>query len=405
MYTLLRNKLDGLKRGVRDFTQELISTPSTTYHEGAVAAKIERKLTELGYDRVFRDDSGNVVGILLGREAAPTMLLTSHMDTVDADRNQTWESDPLAGNIKDGKIYGLGAADCKGGLAAQMYAGALLKRSLLPLQGNLVFAATVAEGNGCSTGIRQFLKKTISDIGLSPTYAVLGEPTNLGLFYGHDGWVQIELKLNGSNPFHVNDAVSALMDSFQEEDAASGATSETDSPRFQDITERGERSATITLNRRMNNTDEVEDVLHQIRRDARLVARDPDTSIQVQVRQGTEKMYNGRTELVRHSSSGWSIDPYDPLVVRAQQSLAAAGTRVHPGRWELGRFGMGTAGSLLSKEFNVPTVGFGPGAEELAHACNEYVEIDKLEEAVYGTAVIAQGLIGIPVYGWTSDEI
>jgi len=405
MYTLLRNKLDGLKRGVRDFTQDLISTASTTFHEQDVAAKIERKLIELGYDRVFRDDFGNVVGILLGREAAPTMLLTSHMDTVEADRNQTWESDPLAANVRDGKIYGLGAADCKGGLAAQMYAGALLKRSLLPLQGNLVFAATVAEGNGCSTGIRQFMRKTVSDIGLSPTYAVLGEPTNLGLYYGHDGWVQIELKLNGSNPFHVNDAVSALMDSFQEEDAETGATSETDSSRFQDITERGQRSATITLNRRMNNTDEVEDVLHQIRRDARLVARDPDTSIQVQVRQGTEKMYNGRTELVRHSSSGWSIDPYDPLVVRAQQSLAAAGTRVHPGRWELGRFGMGTAGSLLSKEFNVPTVGFGPGAEELAHACNEYVEIDKLEEAVYGTAVIAQGLIGIPVYGWTSDEI
>ncbi len=66
---------------------------------------------------------------------------------------------------------------------------------------------------------------------------------------------------------------------------------------------------------------------------------------------------------------------------------------------------MGTAGSVLTRDFKVPTMGYGPGHEELAHADNESVEIGKIHEAVYGTASIVHSLIGVPVCGWTSDEI
>ena len=79
--------------------------------------------------------------------------------------------------------------------------------------------------------------------------------------------------------------------------------------------------------------------------------------------------------------------------------------RGRPGKWQLGRSGMGTAGGVLVKEFDVPTIGYGPGLEEQAHAADECVEMDKLAEAVYGTALIAHSLIGVPVFGWTCDEI
>ena len=76
-----------------------------------------------------------------------------------------------------------------------------------------------------------------------------------------------------------------------------------------------------------------------------------------------------------------------------------------PDKWKLGSLGMGTAGSVLLNEFKVPVVGYGPGAIEQAHATDEYVELEKISEAVYGTALIAHGIAGIPVCGWTLDEI
>ncbi|HUX22838.1 MAG TPA: M20/M25/M40 family metallo-hydrolase, partial [Spirochaetia bacterium] len=161
MYTILQKKLNGLKDELGDFTRGLIATESVTYNEGAIAGKIRDRLLALGYDKVLQDEFGNVVGILYGREASPTVLLTSHMDTVAIDPSQRWEDSPLSARVENGRIYGLGAADCKGGLAAQVCAAALLKRSLLPLRGNMVFAATSAEANGIGVGIRGFLEKTL----------------------------------------------------------------------------------------------------------------------------------------------------------------------------------------------------------------------------------------------------
>jgi acetylornithine deacetylase/succinyl-diaminopimelate desuccinylase-like protein len=64
---------------------------------------------------------------------------------------------------------------------------------------------------------------------------------------------------------------------------------------------------------------------------------------------------------------------------------------------------MGTAGSILTKRFNIPTIGYGPGLEEAAHSENEYVETDKITEAILGTSSIVHSLVGVPVFGWTAD--
>jgi len=66
---------------------------------------------------------------------------------------------------------------------------------------------------------------------------------------------------------------------------------------------------------------------------------------------------------------------------------------------------MGTAGGVLTRDFNIATVGYGPGEEAMAHSPNESIDLNKLSECVYGTAAIVHSLIGIPVFGWTSDEI
>jgi acetylornithine deacetylase/succinyl-diaminopimelate desuccinylase-like protein len=121
--------------------------------------------------------------------------------------------------------------------------------------------------------------------------------------------------------------------------------------------------------------------------------------------QESQRLYNGRTTVVKRVAHAWSIDPYHPLMERARQSLMAAGSEVSVGTWNMSRLGMGTAGGVLVNEFKVPTIGYGPGDEAAVHTDHETVRTDRLVEAVYGTAVIAHALVGIPVCGWTVDEI
>lgn len=400
MYTILRNKNEGLQRDVLAFAEALVRTPSVTGDEAKVAELVESKMREIGYDKVFRDEADNVVGVMIGREADPTMLLNCHLDTVKPSG-----SNPA--HIENGKLFGTGAADCKGGLAAQVFTGALLRRSLLPLRGNLVVAATVAEENGCSAGVRALMGRTLPALGMKPTFAILGEPTGLGLYYGHDGWMEMDVTVAGPNPFHVEDAAKAIFADLSAGENGSRPQLEEAfiaRPRYESVG--GCRRATIPVTRRLGFGEDAGNVMSQFRHDAVLVAQASGAvAVDVAVRKETRRLHNGYTTTVQHIAHAWAIDPFHPLMTRARQSLAAADCEVRPGKWELGRLGMGTAGSVLVQDFDVPVIGYGPGLEEQAHAAGEFVETAKITEAVYGTTAVVHGLIGIPVSGWTSDEI
>ena len=404
MYNLLKGKNEGLKEDLVAFTQKLIRTPSTSLGESGVASLVENELKQVQCDKVFRDDVGNVVGLVLGREAEPTVLLNCHMDTIPVSQESLWKESPVSGSITNGQIYGIGAADCKGGLAAHVYTAALLKRSLLPLRGNLVVAATVAEENGCSIGVRHLMEKTLPELNLKPSYAILGEPTGLGLYYGHDGWIEMDIQVEGNNPFLVDDAANAIFDEYS--NRRDNETSSVTLRRPQFRNDGGRRQATIQMNRRLRPSENVSAIVTQTKHEAAMAAQATGTvAVAVAVRQEKQKLYTGQSTMVRHVVNAWTTDPFHVLMERARQALSAAGCSVRPGKWSLDRIGMGTAGSVLTNEFHVPTIGYGPGTELMAHAVDESVSIDNLSEAVYGTAAIAHGLIGIPVFGWTADEI
>jgi len=161
MYELLKNKMDGLRQDMVGFAQDLLQTRSPSGDEAKAAALVVDQMHTLGYDQVESDELGNVVGVLHGVEEGPTLMLASHLDTVGTGDLNTWDTSPWSGRIEGGRLHGLGAADCKGGLAAQVFAAGLLKRALLPLRGNLVVAATVSEENGISIGIRRLLAHTL----------------------------------------------------------------------------------------------------------------------------------------------------------------------------------------------------------------------------------------------------
>ena len=229
-------------------------------------------------------------------------------------------------------LHGVGASDCKAGLAAQIYAGALLKRALLPLRGNLVVAATVSEERGGSPGLRHLLRETLPSLDVQPDYAVLGEPTALSLYYGHDGSATFEVLIEGPGHFQVHDATHAVFANFRGQFSRSpepGAYEHQSmrEPRFQQVPGfivRGDQPLPPAA--RTERCGMMEQIKHEARSAAAWVAR---VAVDVVVRREEHQLYTKRTTILEQRVEPWSLDPFHPLVTRARQALAAAGCRSH----------------------------------------------------------------------------
>ena len=125
-----------------ELTQKLVQTPGLSGAEGEVADRVEDAMNALGFCSVFRDALGNVIGFI-GPEAETTALLfDAHMDVVPAAGE--WRMDPFGGEIMDGRLYGRGSTDTKGGLAAAICGAAAAAKSGR-LSRQVAVSATVLE--------------------------------------------------------------------------------------------------------------------------------------------------------------------------------------------------------------------------------------------------------------------
>lgn len=128
----------------------------------------------------------SVVGVVRGTGGGKSIMLNGHIDTVTT---ASYEGEPLSGAIRDGKLYGRGAADMKCGVAAIMIALAEAKKS--PLKGDVIFTG-VADEEDLSIGTEQVLQA-----GWRADAAMVCEPTNEDLIVGHKGFIWFEVNIHG----------------------------------------------------------------------------------------------------------------------------------------------------------------------------------------------------------------
>ncbi|KAI1505051.1 tryptophan synthase beta subunit-like PLP-dependent enzyme [Biscogniauxia marginata] len=128
----------------------------------------------------------SVVGVVRGHGNGKSLMFNGHIDTVSVSG---YEGDPLSGHIKDGKLYGRGSADMKGGVAAALVA--LARSKDLGLQGDVIFAG-VADEEAESIGTEQVLQA-----GWRADAAIVNEPTNLEIIHSHKGFVWLEVDIFG----------------------------------------------------------------------------------------------------------------------------------------------------------------------------------------------------------------
>ena len=116
-------------RRFRDYSADTLSTivkiPSFSGKEEAVCRKIDSLCREAGFDEVRFDGLGSVIARV--GKGPRTLAIDAHVDTVGVGDPARWETDPFSGLIHDGRVLGRGTSDQKGGAAAMISAGRILK--------------------------------------------------------------------------------------------------------------------------------------------------------------------------------------------------------------------------------------------------------------------------------------
>lgn len=134
----------------------------------------------------------SVLGRLAGSGSGRSLMLNAHMDTVGI----AGMDEPLSGDVRDGRLYGRGSYDMKGGLAAIMMAGKVLAASGTPLPGSLLVAG-VADEEVASGGTMEILAAVGEGRYGTVDGAIVTEPTQLELCLAHKGFVWLEIEVSG----------------------------------------------------------------------------------------------------------------------------------------------------------------------------------------------------------------
>lgn len=183
-----------------DLACRLIERSSLTPDDAGCCGLIGERLARLGF-RLEYIDSGGVTNLwaTLG-SGAPLMILAGHTDVVPTGPLELWHSNPFKPEVRDGLLYGRGAADMKSGLAAMVCA---VERLLAggPLRGTLAFLITSDEEGAARHGTRHVVQQ-LQQRGIKPDYAIVGEASSnlrLGdrIVVGRRGSLGCNLKVLG----------------------------------------------------------------------------------------------------------------------------------------------------------------------------------------------------------------
>ncbi len=144
-----------------------------------------------GYPPLSYDGRSSIVGLRRGLGGGRSLHLSGHVDVVPVDDAEPWMHGPWDGVVSDGKVWGRGAGDMKGGLAAYLVAAEVVAETCPDTRGNLVFSSVIEEectGNGMWSVIRA---------GYGADGTLIGEPTNLDLVHAETGVVWPRLTARG----------------------------------------------------------------------------------------------------------------------------------------------------------------------------------------------------------------
>jgi putative selenium metabolism hydrolase len=368
-----------------EFLRDLVTIPSPSRGERLACERVMREMETLGYRDVHLDEMGNVLGRF---GSGPRVLaFDAHVDTVGISDPTRWKYDPFRGVVSGGILFGRGASDQKGGLAAVVHGTALAARIGLPDDFTVWVTATV-NGEDCVGLAWQYL---VNETELRPEAVVIAMPSHLGVCHGQRGRMEIEVRTHGvsthgSQPDRGENAIYSMIPAvaaLAELHDNLAPTHPTLGPGSIAVTEIVSKSPSLTaipdecsihIDRRLTIGETTDDALRQIRDLEPVRAAEADVRL-IDYNQPSWRGFAYPTDKV---FPAWET-PADSVAVEA--ALATARTvlgrdpRIH--RSKFSSNGCATAGL-----FGIPTVGFGPADEIHSHSIHDQIALAQLQPAM-----------------------
>lgn len=364
------------------FLRELVAIPGESGTEGPVIARIKAELESSGaFDRVWVDPFGNLLAQI---GSGPRLIgIDAHVDTVGVGDRSQWKHDPYQGKVEKGVVFGRGAGDQRGAVPAMVTAGRIIRElNLRPADASVLFAFTVMEED-CDGLCWQYI---VRESGIRPECVVVTDSTNCQILRGQRGRMEIGVttkgkSCHGSMPEKGDNAVYKIARVVREIEALN--------PRLKKDKFLGKGTITVSFVRcKTPSMCAVPDEAY-IHLDRRLTIGDTRASALREVQAAVRKAgVQAKVEVVRyakptHTGLVYPTENFFPTWCEPEDApQVAAAVDVYKGLFrktpKVGRWTFSTNGVSIAGLFGIPSVGFGPAPESVAHTVNDSVPIEHM---------------------------
>ena len=370
----IRDFLASHHKDILSFLTDIVAIPSYDSNIRDVAKRVEQELRKLGFQEIHYAPYGDLVAKIGNGERK--LLYDSHLDTVGVGDKKEWRFDPFSAKIQDGLMYGRGVVDEKGSTPPMIY-GIKAAHDFGLLDGFTAYYFGSIE-EWCEGLSAQVFVETEN---VQPDYVVIGEPTDLRVVRGHKGRVEFRVTAHGRSAhgashwlgdnalYKMAPVLEAVRDLDQRlpDDPFMGrgsivATSiDVQAGSYNVVPDR----CSIVLDRRLTIGETAEAALTQVRD---LL---PNEDFDIQVINYDRPSYNGYVREHPQVFPVWSLDESHPLIRSAVENSRRLNLDTNTGKWNFS-----TNGAYWAGVAGIPSVGFGPGEEEVVHTVDEHIRVE-----------------------------
>jgi len=414
---IVQQAAESYRQQMSTFLRDLIAIPSESCQEEGVIRRTIAEMEMLGFDATTIDPQGNALGWM--GTGDKIIAFDGHIDTVGVGNPDNWEHDPYIGFETDAIIYGRGGSDQEGGVVSAVYGAKIMKDLGLIPDGYAILVTATVQEEDCDGLCWQYIH---FEDGIHPEFVISTEPTDGGIYRGHRGRMEIRVDVtgiacHGSAPERGDNALYKMADILKD----------VQSLNENDCSEASSIKGLVKMLDPRYNPDHYEDALFLSRGtitaseifftspsrcavadscavslDRRMTAGETWQSClqEIEALPSVQK-HAARVSMYAYDRPSWTGLPYKtecyfPTWINEESSPhVQAVVEAHKALYGSNRISVDEVSQIRNRplidkwtfstncvaiqgRYGIPCVGFGPGAENQAHAANEITWKDDL---------------------------